>query len=174
LLFGQAAGLKETSTKSGNRMAFFTLEDMDGAVDVTVFPEPYKAAAPVLRSHEALLVRGRVDDGEKGRVILADDVRLLEQALADGNGRPRNGAAADEPNACRIRVGAGGETLAELKRVCGEHPGRVPLFLHLVVDAQEVVVRARGLAVDGSPEFVAKAETLLGQGTVTVEYAGRA
>jgi hypothetical protein len=50
----------------------------------------------------------------------------------------------------------------------------VPLFLHLVVETQEVVVRARGLAVDGSPEFVAKAETLLGQGTVTVEYAGRA
>src|SRR2546422_11592841 len=30
LLFGHATGLKETSTKSGNRMAFFSLEDMDG------------------------------------------------------------------------------------------------------------------------------------------------
>src|SRR5437867_3124392 len=31
VLFGHAVGLNETSTKGGNRMAFFTLEDMDGA-----------------------------------------------------------------------------------------------------------------------------------------------
>jgi DNA polymerase-3 subunit alpha len=173
LLFGHAAGLKETSTKSGNRMAFFTLEDMDGMVEVTVFPEPFRAAAPVLRAREAILLRGRVDDGDKGRVILADDIRLLEQALADGTRR----AVSGEPNACRIRVpaGAGPEgTLAQLRQLCAEHPGRVPLFLHVVVDVQEVVVRARGLSVDASPELVAQAETLLGPGAVTVEYAGRA
>src|SRR5439155_46240 len=95
---------KETSTKSGNRMAFFTLEDMDGTVDVTVFPEPYKAGAAGLHSREALLVRGRVDDGEKGRVVLADDIRPLEQALAETTGRHSVGAA--EANACRIRVAA--------------------------------------------------------------------
>ncbi len=177
LLFGQAVGLKETATKSGNRMAFFTLEDMDGTVDVTVFPEPFRPAAPHLRSHEALLVRGRVDDGEKGRVVLAEDIRPLEQALAEGNGRGRNGSGGGEPNACRMRVVAAadpGDALARLRRLCGEHPGRVPLFLHVVVETQEVVVRARGVGVDPSPELVQKAETLLGPGTVTVEYAGRA
>ncbi len=176
LLFGHPAGLKETATKSGNRMAFFTLEDMDGTVEVTVFPEPFKAAAPILRTNEAILLRGRVDDGDKGRVILADDIRLLEQALADGQARPR-GAVAGEPNACRIRApGATGPpgALGQLKQLCAEHPGRVPLFLHLLVDRQEVVIRARGLSVDASPEFVAAAETLLGAGAVTVEYAGRA
>src|SRR5947199_6179655 len=104
LLFGHATGLKETSTKSGNRMAFFTLEDMDGTVEVTVFPEPYKAAAACLSSREALLVRGRVDDGEKGRVVLADDIRPLEAALAANGARPR--AATGAPRACRLRVTA--------------------------------------------------------------------
>jgi len=177
LLFGHAAAFKETSTKSGNRMAFFTLEDMDGTVEVTVFPEPYKAAAACLRAREAILVRGRVDDGEKGRVILADDIRLLEQALAESNGRPRNGSASGEPNACRIRVAPGTDpaaTLAALKGVCAEHPGRVPVFLHLHVESQEIVVRARGLAVDPSPALCAKVEALLGAGALTVEYAGRA
>jgi DNA polymerase-3 subunit alpha len=47
VLFGHANGLKETSTKGGNRMAFFTLEDMEGTVDITVFPEPFKTAAAV-------------------------------------------------------------------------------------------------------------------------------
>src|SRR5881296_3350325 len=92
VLFGHAVGLKETSTKGGNRMAFFTLEDMDGTVEVTVFPEPYKAAAACLHSREALLVRGRLDDGEKGRVVLADDIRPLEQALAESGARNASGA----------------------------------------------------------------------------------
>lgn len=177
LLFGHAAAFKETSTRSGNRMAFFTLEDMDGTVEITVFPEPYKAAAACLHSREAILVRGRVDDGEKGRVILADDIRLLEQALAESNGRQRNGSASGEPNACRIRVAPGTDpatTLAALRQVCAEHPGRVPVFLHLHVESQEIVVRARGLAVDPGPELCAKAEALLGAGAITVEYAGRA
>src|SRR5207245_10324889 len=139
LLFGHPTGLKETSTKSGNRMAFFTLEDMDGTVDITVFPEPFKAAAPCLHSREALLVRGRVDDGEKGRVVLAEDVRLLEQALAESGGRPKNGGVS-EPNACRIRLTPGEDpsaALAAVRQLCGEHPGRVPVFLHLVLGGQE-------------------------------------
>ena len=148
ILFGHAAGLKETSTKGGNRMAFFTLEDMEGTVEVTVFPEPFKTAAACLRSGEAVLVRGRVDDGDKGRVVLAEDVRLLEQALAESAGRPRPGTASGEPSACRIRIAPGEDpsvALAAVRRICGEHPGRVPVFLHLLLDAQEVVVRARGL-----------------------------
>src|SRR5881296_2385694 len=175
ILFGHAAGLKETSTKGGNRMAFFTLEDMDGAVEVTVFPEPFKAAAACLRSGEAVLVRGRVDDGDKGRVVLAEDVRLLEQALAESGGRHR--VAAGEPSACRIRLAVAterGDALAALRQVCAAHPGRIPMFLHLLLGSQEVVVRCRGVAVDASQELCAKVESLLGGGTITVEYAGRA
>src|SRR2546425_2454717 len=175
LLFGHATGLKETSTKSGNRMAFFSLEDMDGTVDVTVFPEPYKAGAAGLHSREALLVRGRVDDGEKGRVVLADDIRPLEQALAETTGRHSVGAA--EANACRIRVAAApapDDALAALRPGCAAHPGRVSLFLHLLLASQEVVVRCHGVDVDASQELCAKIESLLGAGTITVEYAGRA
>ena len=177
LLFGHATGLKETSTKGGNRMAFFTLEDMDGTVEVTVFPEPFKSAAACLRSNEAVLVRGRVDDGDKGRVVLAEDVRLLEQALADSASRPRNGGGAPEANACRIRVMPGEDPQVALKivrQLCDEHPGRVPVFLHLVIGGQEVVVRTRTLSVDGSSELVAEGETALGPGAVSVDYAGRA
>src|SRR3989442_3193166 len=177
ILFGHAAGLKETSTKGGNRMAFFTLEDMDGTVEVTVFPEPFRAATACLRSGEAVLVRGRVDDGDKGRVVLAEDVRPLEQALAESGARPRNGAASGDPSACRIRVAPGEDpsvALAAVRQLCGGHPGRVPVFLHLVLGAQEVVVRTRSLSVDGSQELVAEGETILGRGAVSVDYAGRA
>jgi DNA polymerase III subunit alpha len=172
-LFGHVAAIKETATKSGNRMAFLTLEDMAGTVDVTVFPEPYKAAAPLLRSREPVVVRGRVDDSDKGRVVLAEDVRPLEQSMA-GGARPRPGG---EPTACRVRVYGGdaaGATLAALRRLCEEHAGTVPVFLHVLLPGHEVVVRARAVAVDATGDLVTKLETLLGAGAAVIEHAGRA
>jgi hypothetical protein len=43
-----------------------------------------------------------------------------------------------------------------------------------VIGGQEIVVRTRGLSVDGSRELVAEGETVLGPGSVSVDYAGRA
>jgi len=172
-LFGHVAGLKETATKSGNRMAFLTLEDMTGTVEVTVFPEPYKAAAPYLRARDPIVVRGRVDDGDKGRVVLAEDIRLLEQSLT-GAGRARTGG---EATACRVRVRAGedsAERLASLRRLCDEHPGAVPVFVHVLLPTTEVVVRARGVSVDVATALIAKLEELLGAGATAIDYAGRA
>ena len=175
-IFGGVTNLKETVTKSGNRMAFFTLEDMDGTVEVTVFPEPFKAAAPVLRAGQPVLVRGRVDDSDKGRVILAEDVRLLETALGENGGRASNGGHT-VPGVCRLRVRSAADpdaTLAALRRICTEHSGTVPLFLHLLLSTNEVVVRARGHSVDVSAEFTEKIQALLGPESVIVEHAGRA
>jgi DNA polymerase III subunit alpha len=170
-LLGHVAALKETATKSGNRMAFVTLEDMAGTVEVTVFPEPFKAAAPYLRSREPLVVRGRVDDGDKGRVILAEDVRLLEQALG-ATVRPRT--AGSEPGACRIRVEVNGDPadrLAALRKICDAHPGGVPVFVHVVLAGQEVVVRSRGCSVDVTPELTTEVEALLGPASLSIDYA---
>jgi len=170
-LVGHVAALKETATKSGNRMAFLTLEDMTGTVEVTVFPEPFKAAAPFLRGREPLIVRGRVDDSDKGRVVLAEDARLLEQSLGAVSARPKNGG---EASACRIRVRAQGDPsarLAALRKVCEEHPGGVPVFVHVIVPGLEVVVRSRGVSVDATPALTGKVEALLGPAALSIDYA---
>jgi DNA polymerase III subunit alpha len=166
------AALKETSTKGGNRMAFVTLEDMAGTVEVTVFPEPFKLAAEHLRGRQPVIVRGRIDDADKGRVVLAEDVRPLEAALAaDGRGAVKSSS---EPNAVRVRIRPAGdpqESVAALRTICGSHPGPVPVFVHLLLGAQEVVVRTRGLAVDAAPELVAELDERFGSGAATVDHA---
>jgi DNA polymerase-3 subunit alpha len=172
ILFGQVAAMKEIPTKSGDRMAFVTLEDMDGTVELTVFPAPFRSAAGLLRSREPVLVRGRVDDTEKGRVILAEEIRPLEQALVGGT------ATGGPPQTCRIRlVSERGDPLVvlpEIRRVVAEHPGPVPVFLHVVLAEAEVVVRAKEPTVDGSAQLVAKLESLLGPKTILLEYGRRA
>jgi DNA polymerase III subunit alpha len=185
LLLGQVSAFSESTTKGGNRMAFATLELVDGSIPLTIFPEPYRSCAGALRHKGPVIVRGRADDSDKGRVVLAEEIKPLEEAMGNlapaGNGHGTgngtgNGAAA--AHACRIRVSAAAESLPELldsvKAACREHEGRTPLFLHVLLPEQEVVLRIKELAVDPTPDLVAKVEGLLGAGSILVEYAGRA
>jgi hypothetical protein len=134
-----------------------------------------------------VIVKGRADDSDKGRVVLAEEIKPLEEAVANGNpagGGHANGngnghgSPQDVAHACRIRVSAAAESLpallASVKAACHEHEGRTPLFLHVLLPEQEVVLRVKELAVEPAPDLVAKVEGLLGPGSILVEYAGRA
>jgi DNA polymerase-3 subunit alpha len=174
LLLGQVSAITENSTKSGNRMAFATLELVDGIVALTVFPEPYRTYGAALHQRGPVVVRGRVDESEKGRVVLVEEVKALDDALA-GLRRGDNGGG--PAHTCRVRVRAQqgvGRVLESVKAVCRAHPGRTPLFLHVLLPEHEVVVRVKELGVEPGPELVTKLEELLGRGSILVEYAGRA
>jgi DNA polymerase-3 subunit alpha len=189
LLLGQVSAFSESATKSGNRMAFATLELVDGSVPLTIFPEPYRSCATALRHKGPVIVKGRADDSDKGRVVLAEEIKPLEDAVGngslggnghgDGNGNGNGHRAESEvAHACRIRVSAAAESLpgllARLKTACREHEGRTPLFVHVLLPEQEVVLRVKELGVDPVADLVAKVEGLLGPGSILVEYAGRA
>jgi DNA polymerase-3 subunit alpha len=178
LLLGQVSAFTENATKSGNRMAFATLELVDGSVPLTVFPEPYRSCGMALRHRGPVLVRGRADDSDKGRVVLAEEVTPLEEAMGKAGHGEGNGGPSSAAHACRIRVSAAAEALpallTALKAACREHAGRTPLFLHVLLPAHEVVLRVQEFTVDPAADLVAKVEGLLGPGSILVEYAGRA
>ncbi|PWU21240.1 MAG: DNA polymerase III subunit alpha, partial [Candidatus Rokuibacteriota bacterium] len=171
LLLGQIGAVTENSTKAGNRMAFATLDLVDGSVPLTVFPEAYRASAGVLKHRGPVVVRGRTDDSDKGRVVLAEDIKVLTDAL----GEARNGRHAADALTCRIRVRIADEgvepVLDSVKSICQEHRGRTPLFLHVLLTGQEVVIRVKEMSVDADTAMIAKVEALLGQGSILVEYA---
>jgi DNA polymerase III alpha subunit len=102
-LIGHVLALKETTTRRGSQMAFLTLEDMEGTVEVTVFPELFKAAASRLRSREAVLIRGRLDESDKGRVVWPR--RCGVSTVCTSPSRPGR-----TPPACRLRIGGRGSS----------------------------------------------------------------
>ena len=66
------------------------------------------------------------------------------------------GAVGDgHPHTCRIRSSGSAEAvealLASVKAICREHAGRTPLFVHVLLPEQEVVVRVKELSVDPDP-----------------------
>jgi DNA polymerase-3 subunit alpha len=74
---GLVSTLKEIVTKKGDRMAFLTLEDMKGFVEVILFPEVFKTALPHLRGGDPLLVKGILDISEETIKLKAMEVLSL-------------------------------------------------------------------------------------------------
>jgi hypothetical protein len=104
-------------------------------------------------------------------VVLAEDARLLEHSLAGVTARVKNGG---EASACRIRVRSNGDPagqLSALRKLCEEHPGGVPVFVHVLVPGLEVVVRSRGISVGSTAALKEKVEALLGPASLSIDYA---
>jgi DNA polymerase-3 subunit alpha len=62
---------RRSKTARGDWMMFLTLEDLDGMLDVVVWPEAYRRARQALDSRGALLVTGAMDmDARRGEAVL--------------------------------------------------------------------------------------------------------
>jgi DNA polymerase-3 subunit alpha len=66
--------VRTITTKKGDRMAFVTIEDMNGNCDVTVFPKTYEKAREILEDGRIVLVRGKVDVRNDRASIVADHI----------------------------------------------------------------------------------------------------
>jgi len=125
---GLVSGLKEITTKKGERMAFLTLEDRKGFVEVILFPEVFRASQAALQSGEPVLVRGILDLSEDQCKVKAQEIQTLsEPPLSEV-----------PPLHVRIPlVVLTPRTLAQLKEIVTAHPGKRPIILHLVNGGNE-------------------------------------
>src|SRR5512139_3656064 len=124
---GLVSALKEIVTKKGDRMAFLTLEDMKGFVEVILFPQAFKNALPHLRGGDPVLVRGTLDLAEDRVKIKATEVRPLSEPsdASAGNFHLKIPLASLTPS-----------HLEDLKELIVENRGGTKVHLHLV-DGQQ-------------------------------------
>ncbi len=190
---GIVTALKRTTTRAGSVMAFFTLEDLTGSVEVIVFPKTYEQNAFLLKKDSILVVRGRADVAENQVKILAESLFPLADAPAAEAGasastgpeteeEPEQGTVVDEtPPAdtehaedvrelhVRLPVHLGSQALERLRSAVEGYPGHDPLVLHLVRDDSETVVRAQQIRVQAEPALAAHLELEFGVGSAWVE-----
>ncbi len=81
---GIVAGVRTVITKARATMAIVTLEDLQGTLEVVVFPRLYEQSAATWQEGAILLVAGRVDHRGEEVSLLADLVRAWDEAVAGG------------------------------------------------------------------------------------------
>jgi DNA polymerase-3 subunit alpha len=106
---GVVTGVRTIVTKARATMAVATLEDLQGAVEVVVFPRLYEQTGPTWQEGAILLVAGRIDHRGEEVSLLADLVRDFDVASADGEEAFAAEVAAADRGRGRGRPGASGK-----------------------------------------------------------------
>ncbi|MCB8935325.1 MAG: DNA polymerase III subunit alpha [Candidatus Promineofilum sp.] len=96
-LAGLVAGLRTLNTKKGQPMAFVTLEDLDGKIDLVLFPRTWAACREQVQPNQIIVVRGSVQAEGESLSIIADSVQTkLTIAKDRGTLGPETGLIARE------------------------------------------------------------------------------
>jgi len=159
---GIVAGLKELTTKKGDRMAFVTLEDLSGFVEVVVFPEVFLASSECLRGEEPLLVSGTLDVGEETCKLLAKEIQRLTDVKEK------------ETSRVRFRLSTPGldeGQLKSLREILERYPGNCDAFLNIVIPnrSETVIALPDNLKVAASDDMLHEVKKLFEYNVVTFE-----
>ena len=159
---GLVAEVKEIQTKKGDQMAFLSLEDMKGRVEVIVFPDLFRSARPYLRVDVPVLIRGVLDNGEERLKVKASSLVPLDEAKREKISKVH----------FRLRTpGLTKKQLLQLREILEENSGGCETVLHFIVPPRSEVVMELSpeLMVDPSDKMRRSVEGLFGEKTVEME-----
>ena len=119
---GIVIATKVIKTKKGDLMAFVTLEDMHGSVEVIVFSNLYAAVEDLLFDDNAILVQGRLQKDEQSIRVIGEDIIPIDKAEEVWTASVH--LHLDVSRTDR-------ETLLGLQNTLLKYPGSCRAFLHL-------------------------------------------
>ncbi|MBO9520355.1 MAG: DNA polymerase III subunit alpha [Nocardioidaceae bacterium] len=155
---GLITSVQRKITKRGDTWAMVTLEDLDGAIDVLLFPSAYQLAATYLIEDQIVTVKGRLSRQKEQPELHGQEVTVPD--LSDG---PSGPVVISLPSTrCTPPV------VDSLKEVLATHPGMSEVRLKLMTRTSTKVFRMPDqLRVTPSPALFADLKQLLGPGCLS-------
>jgi DNA polymerase-3 subunit alpha len=183
------------SKKTGEYMAYVTVEDQYGTIEITCFPKLYKTASDLIIQDQPLIVKGIVEKIENGVKVLADSIFSFEQVREDptsfresqsqtvrpypNNGRGfQNGRKAayqklPEPAYFkRVELIINStqikiEDIGKLKSIIKKYEGNCPLLLRITLPNNWETTISTSFKTSPNSEMKMEIEQLLGQGSIS-------
>ncbi|MFC6285621.1 DNA polymerase III subunit alpha [Nocardioides sp. GCM10027113] len=155
---GLVTSVQRKITKRGDAWAMVTLEDLDGAIDVLLFPSAYQLASPHLVEDAIITVKGRLSRSKDQPELHGQEVSVPD--ISDG---PSGPVVISLPS-----TRCTGPVVEQLRDVLGTHPGMTEVRLRLLArDSTKVMRLDDRLRVTPSPALFADLKQLLGPGCLT-------
>ncbi len=158
---GMISNLRVLKSKKGDFYAQGALEDMEGSVEMIVFPEAYRKLQDKVKLEVPVLVRGgvRIEEGVNAKLTVNDIIPLEE-------------AKVPLPRAIRIRIpaeSASDTTIDDLHNLFRERKGEAKVLFDVERQGDfMVVMEAEGYNVQPDRSFMARVEQLCGRGAVRI------
>ena len=114
---GIISDYKRLSTKSGSTMAFLTVEDVYGQIEVIVFPKVFDKCRNLIQNEQIVRISGKIQVKDNIPQIIADDLSELE--IKEENGQ-------EEKEYLGIIIPDGKENiLLKIQEILESYPGEI-------------------------------------------------
>jgi len=159
---------KKIRTRSGTTMAFATLDDLDGTVEILMFEKTLAEYEAVLCVDEVVLVRGRVDHKDKDKTCLvvqsAEPFRPTAEQVEQAREAASQRSAGPEPVTLFLDGSAPAGIIDSLKHVFECFPGEseVVLDVDLGAGARRTLRLGASYRVAPTPSLRAELASILG------------
>jgi DNA polymerase-3 subunit alpha len=149
-------------TKKGDTMAFATLEDLHGSVEMIVFPDVYKTSVSLIEGEEPVLIKGNISAEDDSTKIIAKEIFPLSNISERLSSKVHINIQA---------VGLEKDTLIRLKEILSASKGRNNLFLHLFFpDKSQINIGVdKTFQVTPDDSMIKEIESLFGDDVVYFE-----
>ena len=163
---GMITEVKNLTTKKGDPMAVIGFEDLEGSVEIVIFPEAYKTAGDLVEGR-VVWIRGKVN--QNGRSRRSDDENQREQRqvqaddIVDLESVPEKQTSALEVTISEADLG-NSEKLEALQKIASANRGHNDLILRLMSPRYgEVIARCgKKYNVANKPQVIEQVEKLFG------------
>ncbi len=154
---GLVTSVQRKITKKGDSWAIVQLEDLDGGIEVLMFPSTYQLASTYLVEDAIITVRGTLSRDKDTPAVRAQEVTVPD--LSDG---PSGPVVIRLPSTrCTPPV------VEKLTEVLRTHPGMTEVHLQLLARDSTQVLRLPAHRVTATPALFADLKQLLGPGCLT-------
>lgn len=134
VLAGVINNFKRKSTKNGNLMAFITLEDLEGSVEIIAFPKVYEKCKEMIKKDEIVITEGRLDVAEGKTKIIAEKISILGKYLKNkkptSKTKEKNHNLTEELHLEINTEKNEPDLLRKLKELFYDYPGKIQVVLH--------------------------------------------
>jgi len=159
---GMIASVRNHTTKNDKQMAFVTLEDLEGTVDLVVFSEALESCSNAIQEGNIVWVKGHTGNGQRSREVASI---LVDEILSLDDARQRF------TTSIHVRLPSTmleSSALESLKSVFSENKGGCNLFLHFKTPQyDEVVIQANpDTKLSPTEATISRIEQILGERSV--------
>lgn len=154
-LGGIISANKIRTTKAGDSMAVFTLEDFTGKIEVVAFPKTFAVSNKNIYPESTIIVEGRLMLDEEEPRLMASQINRFTEVAAD----------------LKLIIPAALEnamTQKELRRIFSSYHGENPVYLHLL-GSKKIIRTEQAYWVDAKDSrLISELKTLLGDKGVRI------
>ncbi len=145
----------KSGRNAGSKMAVFTLEDLQGQVEVVMFPDVLARFHNAVVQDKTVFVKGKLDWRREKPNIVAFELITLEEVREKLAAKVRIRLAA-----CDVTE----EKVMQIRSICQQHKGRSPVYVAVKTEKGKVYAAAdKELSVNPDLDFCRKMRQLLGE-----------